>query len=654
MTGNVLQIESQHALKSRADFFHTLNRYSIAHLFLWLFASVAVHAADINVSATVDRNEMRPGDTFTYSISVSTSGSVSLDDPKLPDLSAFEIVNTWVGSEIRATFINGQVTPQKTQNYKYMLSATREGKFTIGAAEINVGGQLIRTNPITIEVTQNAPDVQQQQNVPTAPDDVDDFENDIFSQLLKRRLNPRGGMRGGGSGITAVNPNDAFFIHVEVDKKKVYQGEPVIASWYLVTRAQIADIDTLKYPALTGFWKEDIEVATRLAFQPEIINGITYQKARLASYALFPIKPGVATIDPYQAKCRVISANVIGLPQETYITKQSDELKIEVMPLPNEGKTDQFTGGVGDFVVSATVDVQKLKANTPLTLKLRIEGVGNAKMVDMPKLNLPEYVQIYDTKSEMKYFVNGRSYKEFETILVPRQAGEFKIPGIAFMFFNPQKKTYYTQTSPELTIQVEPGQAGEVIPSEKLNSPELKSTEKKIILPGPILSAEESGQMPVSRQLLIWLGAFLLAVMGLAVYGYRELGRREKREDVLRKVKRRVSEISIKIDKNDWRATGVEATNLIYAVIGEIAGLGGASYEFDKLVDQAPPSFKRTVAPQLKVIMSKLEIIGFAPENLVGHLKDKKELKKILNETEKLLIEAAQYDFSALNESEKV
>ena len=36
-------------------------------------------------------------------------------------------------------------------------------------------------------------------------------------------------------------------------------GEQVTANFYLVTRGQVRDIDTLRYPDLKGFWKEDLE-----------------------------------------------------------------------------------------------------------------------------------------------------------------------------------------------------------------------------------------------------------------------------------------------------------------------------------------------------------------------------------------------------------
>ena len=114
-----------------------------------------------------------------------------------------------------------------------------------------------------------------------------------------------------------VDGGELFFIDVEVDKNQVYEGEQVTATYYIYSRGRVTEIDTLKYPTLAGFWKEDIELATRLNFRPTIINGIRYNRALLASYALFPIKAGKAVIDPYKAKCKVVNAPSFGIPRHS-------------------------------------------------------------------------------------------------------------------------------------------------------------------------------------------------------------------------------------------------------------------------------------------------------------------------------------------------
>lgn len=602
----------------------------------------------VSVSATVDRNHMRPGDTFTYTISITSEGSESFDQPRLPDLRGFEVLSSWSGSETRGTFINGQVQTQRSQTFNYMLSATEPGSHEISAAEVVVNGKVMRTNPIAIKVDNSAPQGPAHR-APTPgvgngipdPEDVDQMDDDIFSQLLRRRLNPR------GKSADVVNTKDAFFIHVEADKTKVYQGEQITASWYLVTRVNIADIDTLKYPSLSGFWKEDIEIATRLNFQPEIVNGIRYQKALLARYALFPIKAGPAVIDPYQARCKIVDMMGFGFPQEQNITKESKPITFDAMPLPANGKPSDFSGGVGQFTVQAKVDSEQIKTNSPVTLKIRIEGQGNAKVIDMPKLNIADSVHIYDPKVDMKFFANGRSYKEFETLLVPSATGDLKIPSIPFTFFDPEKKAYYTESTSELIIRVEQGVGPSNIPSEKSLLSNEPVQEIKKVLPGILETPLSVSSLTLAQQLSGWAVLFILSIISLVIYAKQMLGQKKVKEKFSKMIRRRSAEIKELINKNEWRKVGVETTNLIYIVLAEVSQSDGESFDFNSLIENSPPSFRRTLAPQLKELMSKLEIVGFAPESAVGSLKEKTVLTKLVSDAENLLIESSKYDFSS-------
>ena len=633
---------------------------------MFVGSSLLFAGDQVTVTATVDRNQMRPGDTFTYSISITSEGSVSVEQPQLPDVSAFDLINSWSGSEMRGVFTNGQVQTQRSQTYNYQFVANREGQFTIGAAQVQAGGQTLNTNPITITVnaasaqgpTQGSnPGQQRRRALPQAPQDQqgqpEDDDEDMFTQLLQRRMRQFGGGARPTPGLARGNPDDVFFVRAEADKRKMYAGEQVTVGFYLVTRGQIMDIDTLKYPDLKGFWKEDIEIATRLNFQPEVINGIAYQRALLASYALFPISPGKSQIDSYRAKCKVMVANQLGMPSSAEVVKESEAIPIEVLPLPEANKPANFSGGVGEFTVSGQIDNPHVKAGQPVTLKVRIDGKGNAKVIDFPKLDLGSNVQVYDPKINMKFFANGRSFKEFETLIVSRAPGELKIPAISFWFFNPETKNYVEGRTTELTVQVDPSDGTNSITAQKLESPTIaKAAEPKAAtLPDLVFASERPASLSTQQQLGAWAALFLLTILSLWGYGWKLFRSKEKREDLRQKIDRRLKEIESSLDAGRWREVGVHATELISFMLGEIAGLGGASFEFDKLIDKAPPSFKRELAGPLNVLMQKLAVVAYAPDAVVGALREKPNLKKLLSETRQLLGRAAEYDFSVASEN---
>lgn len=609
--------------------------------FFLFFQSGSLWAeSDINVSATVDRNEVGVGDLITLTISVSSGSSISIEDHRLPSLSPFREVQRSTGSETRSVFEGGQFQVLRTQQFNYRIEATREGEFTLGAAEVLINGESYYTQPITINVSDRAASTGRRS--PQQPQ-TDPFQemDEMFNQLLQRRMGRHAEPRGRAFG--QVDPQEAYFIQVEVDKTDAFIGEQVTASWYLVTRAQIVDIDTLKYPELTGFWKEDIEIATRLNFRQEIINGIPYQKARLISYALFPMRAGELIIDDYKSKCTVVGISSMGLSQRQEVTKSSELVPIQVRQLPEQGKPASFTGGVGRYQFSARLDRTSGKANEPITLTMRVEGRGNAKLIEKPPLNLPDGIEAYEPRVEAEFRPNGTSNKEFEILLIPRKEGEFIIPPIEFSYFDPSSRTYKTEHSQSFTLNIAPGDTPD-LPSLAMREGGGGGSD-----PGPLtlppLSLEYKAGSAWSQNLnwIVWSLAYSLAFAILIWRYFVEFGLGKKRESLRKLVKARLSKIYAKQAQGDWRAVGIETSNTIYFILGELSE-EGSSFEFEKLLEKAPPSFRREVAEPLKVLIKELEVLSYAPEASVGKLKEPGTLKTIISRAEKILYKALDYD----------
>lgn len=588
--------------------------------------------ADVEVSSVVDRNIMGRGDSFTLSIRISSDNSVAVEEPQLPVLDNFDIINTWSGTESRSTFVNGQFEVQRTKTFNYMMAPQKEGKFKIDSAKVTVNGKDYITKPIDITVVAGnvAPPPS---NKPKSPFDNFNEEDDIFSQFLRRR--PRPGYRS-----QPVDPQDAFFIQVEVDKTEVYAGEQVSASFYLYTRANITDIDTLKYPSLNGFWKEDIEVATRLGFQDEIINGLVYRKALLASYALFPIKPGTVKVDPYKARCTVVSSGAFGFGPPVKLTKESKEVTVNVKPLPTSTDPNPFVGGVGDFQVTSEIDSQSLPVNQPLTWKIRFSGKGNAKLIDLPTLELADGLEVYDTKSETKFHKNGTSYKEFEILVIPRKAGTYNLPAMTMRLFNPDTSTYYNLTTTNQSFEVQAAENEQVIPPSRLAETEVELP-KGPEIPQILIEWQPTAFALSQNQMFsVWGSLYLLAFIFLGWRSYLTFGNQQHKKDIETLLKSKFKKIHDLQSKQDWRSVGVEVMNTFYFLIGEISGQGGANQEIEKLILKVPPSVRREVGEELLKTLKIFEVLSFAPEAAVGKLKEKTELKKHVSQMEKVLLKA--------------
>lgn len=628
--------------------------------------------AEPQVESSVEATTVGEGEHFNLTIKVSSEDELEITAPQVPGLEGFNLLNTSASQFVNRRMVAGpsgmEFQTQRSVVYTYTLMPTKKGRLQIPPFEVVIDGKVYNTKPILMNVVEagSAP-ARRRGQLPGFPPDFEDplaEADELFQQLLQRRgLIPPGGQMEedaipappSGKAFVPKNANEAFIVHLDADKEEVFEGEQITATWYVYVRGQILNLDRSKFPDLKGFWKEVIEEATTLNFATEVINGQVYKKALLASYALFPIKPGTATVDPYRLKATVQVSNnpasVFGFGPSYTLTRASENTKIKVKPLPTEGRPGDFSGAVGQFEVTATVENPRVNLNQPFSLKLRFEGKGNAKLIELPNIKAPPGLEVYETKTEAKFFKNGRSYKEFDILLIPRQEGKLEIPAVSASLFDPETVAYYSKSTLPIAIEVLPGQAGGAGgQSSRLGEEDSKLANAQPAAPiGPrlpelVLTPDQSLNLHKA-----WRGSpfvFAPSVLALLILFGRSLilFRSESRGRRLRRaLNARMKKIDKLMSSGDWRGASKETTNVIYSILGEISGLGGASAEVSRLLAAAPPSLRRELGAEFEKLMEIFQTLSFAPEAAVGSLKDPDEMKKNIRATQTLLEKAIRH-----------
>jgi hypothetical protein len=607
------------------------------------------HAASVSVTATVDAGGNPPtvaaGDNVILTVAVSSDTSINdVDDVQLPSLDGFSLVGQ-SGKRSQTTIINGQF--RTSISFDYQLIAERPGTFRLGSISVVVDGEPKRTEPITIKVLpagSQAPRGRQQQPNPADMLDEDDPDQ-MFADLMQRY-----GMGSGGFQAQPVNPKEAYHVLVEVDKTKAFVGEQITASWYLATRGILREFDPLKYPQLRGFWKEDIEIATSLNFRQEVINGMPYKKALLMRSALFPIKEGNAVIDPYKTKATVIlgggAFGGLGLGQPYVFNKASQEVKVEILPLPTQGRPADFTGAVGQFQMTSAVNTSQIVANQPFEYRLRIQGLGNAKSIELPPLNLPPSLELYDQKTDSKFNPDGTSYKDFTLYIIPRQAGEVTVPAISMSYFDVKSKSYVRKSAPELKIQVRDGGPGAPAPSTDSQTKAAPSdgAQKgaKVLRPKFELALELQTPSSPLKGWPLWLITYVLVGVALAASAYQMgfWGATDAQKEIRRQLNLRLTNLRQSAKKGDWRQVGAQGTNLIYFVLGELSEQKGAREQLEKMLEKVPPSLRGEFQGELQKLLEQLEILTFAPETFSASAREPRNLQTLTADLEKCLTRA--------------
>lgn len=651
---------------------------SKALFFLALFFPfmMAVAATKVEVQAQVDRDQMGIGDSFTLNIVVRANEDFELEVPPVPNIPGLELLNSWAGGKqesSQATFINGKAEFSKTviQDFNYQFSPQKEGTFSIPIIDVRVNGQTFKTNPIKIEVDESLRNASRAKRgrVPGRPQYGDEEPNpfgnspdpeDLFNQLLQQRQqllqqlqgggNPFGGRQFGAPGNPGeipsfkfdVNTNEAFFIQVDADKTEVYEGEQVTVNWYIYTRGQLESLDRVKFPDLKGFWKEIIEEVPSLQFSPVIVNGLNYHRALLASHALFPIKPGTAVIDEFKIKGKVRLPTQFGYGQSREWTKVSRRTPIKVLPLPMEGKTTSFSGAVGQYRIQVKTDGTSFPAHQPFSVKVRFEGIGNAKMIELPPIAWPDGVEVFDTKSESKFFKDGQSFKEFEILLIPRKEGPLKIPSMSFSYFDPAQKKYVTEQTQELNLQITPGNPGAAnsVTTTPANTPTTVVTE--VYKPQPILELPQSSFALTANRALVYAALAAMIFFGFAIQFIWQLRGLHKEPEFQQLVEAKLKLIEHAQIKKDNKKTGSEALNLIYLLAASLAGQRRADQEWTQLIKEIPIKAQNQFLNRLTNLFDYFQLLGFSPENVVQQLTTSTPVEKQISDLKQLTKEISE------------
>ncbi len=202
-----------------------------------------------------------------------------------------------------------------------------------------------------------------------------------------------------------------------------------------------------------------------------VLDGTPYARALLVRYAAYPLKEGKLKIDPLAVKAAYHGSVNNNLDDDPFMalfkqmaprssSARSEPLTVDVLPLPQEGRPESFSGGVGDFAVTSAVDRYEVRANEAVTLTLKIEGRGNVSAIQEPKAPWPQNVELYEAKGHAKTGPGGVGKKVFEFLLIPRQQGQITLPSLEISFFDPLKNKYVTKKTEPVNLNVLEGAPG--------------------------------------------------------------------------------------------------------------------------------------------------------------------------------------------------
>lgn len=384
---------------------------------LFLTTVLSLNAQDFEISMNAP-SAVQTGSPFRLEVSVNAQNA----DLPQPDLKNFQVLGRSSSSSM--SFVNGDMSVKRS--IIYTLIAEKAGTFTVPAVTVSYKGKNYTSNSLSITVSGD--DVQQgggSQNQQSAEADTP----------------------------APQNASSNLFVDVNCSKKEVFVGEQVIISASVYSRYNISGVEDVKTPGFKGFWVQDIFNPKNITFDRKYIGNKEYLYTLWQKKALFAQKTGTLEIEPYDIT--FIVSDGWGF-NRSKMSAKSKTVKINVKPLP-AGKPDGFGGAVGNFTVSISSDKTELNLDEPMTVKVTVQGSGNFKLFETPKVDFPSAFEKFEPKSQENISANNNGIsgtKTFSYMVIARQNGEFEIPGVNFSFFDPASKSYKTVSTKPLNITV--------------------------------------------------------------------------------------------------------------------------------------------------------------------------------------------------------
>ena len=390
--------------------------------------------AETKASARFNPPRIALGDRSQYIVEVVETST--RNQPKteritalpIPDMHGLTLKNGRTSNNQQAKIINGAAEYTATQSLIIDASAPSVGNYTIPAYTLKYKGERIQVPAATLQVLQRSAD----------------------------------------AGPTR---DELIFLKAELPEK-LYVGQqiPLELKLYLEESVQLSGLNEFNRNAdgftlseLPDDYREDVEM----------VNGRRYRTLTWP-LTLTPIQTGEQQLSfQFALTARLPDQNDASnnrrrspfsgslfndfFSRAERVNVYTDDMSINVLPLPEKGQPESFSGAIGDFAIEVGTDSEKAVQGEPLMLSLMIKGSGNFERITGPAFPQSPDWRDYDPKSkfEASDTLGLSGNKRFDYVFIPQRAGNLKLPETRFSYFDPEKEEYVELTAPPIPVKIE-------------------------------------------------------------------------------------------------------------------------------------------------------------------------------------------------------
>lgn len=415
---------------------------NILVILISLFCFIVADAAKVSMQVEMPRGKrgISVGDTFWISVKLTDIDSKLSQPSNVPGAKLVYFSQT--GRSSQSTIVNGNFSHTTSVTYTMTLKAEKEGNFKFGP--LTVDG--IKSNTVSYSIGKK--DTSLSQSGGQSSSSQDDQNGPKFI----------------GKG------DDKLFLRANVSKTSAFEQEALVYTIKLYSSyAGVKFAGATSAPTFDGFVIEESKINT-IQMDYETYNGKTYATAEIARYIIFPQTTGDLKVLGNTYTISVNSQEYYKDPDWGHLTinrpvnlnVKPNDLIVKVKPLPSP-RPANFSGGVGEFEIKSELQNSKLKTNHAASIVYSISGSGNLKYLKLPDLNniFPSQLEVYSPSVKENISVNSNNTVgdiSFDYSFMPLEEGEYAIPSVELVYFNPSTGKYETKQAKGYNVEVTKGE----------------------------------------------------------------------------------------------------------------------------------------------------------------------------------------------------
>ena len=376
--------------------------------------------AQVEFSAKLSRTKIGLNENVRVEFTMNADG----DNFQLPAFENFRIIGGPY-QPVSTSIINGKRSYNRS--FGYNLQPTKKGVLTIGSASISINGQIYKTEPIELTVT-----------------DAVQRPNDTTEQLIE--------------------PDESVHLVAQISNLNPYLNEPITVLYklYFKEGLGIRNFTATDNPEYNDFWSHNIDNKDYEAVS-ETYKGETYSSVIVKKVVLYPQKSGRLSLAPLSMNLALeVPTNrrdFFGrrVYSSTNAKVSTGTTSITVKDLPENGKPEDFSGAVGSFDFKVSTNKTAVRQGETIEMDVVISGKGNLELFGLPKPIVPSALEMYDpiSKKQINVSISGMSgSKSDKYTIIPQFQGKYIIKPMNFSYFDLDSKSYKTITSKEILIDM--------------------------------------------------------------------------------------------------------------------------------------------------------------------------------------------------------